>query len=221
MDEAKRKKQGQAAGLTRDQVLQAAVDLADADGIEKLSMRRLAQTLGVEAMSLYNHVRNKDALLGAMVEHVARGFHVPDGADWRAAIRVRCLSAYEVLQRHPWAAGLLLSRVNDGPVVLGYVDATWGCLRRAGFSLAQVDRIWNALDAHVYGFTIQEQKFPFEPGTYRAAAAQYLPMIPAESLPHLHAMTSAVASGVHDGVQDFAFGLDLLLDAIDRLPREG
>ena len=215
-----KKRPGQTAGLCRDRVLSVAVELADAQGLETLSMRRLAQELGVEAMSLYNHVANKDDLLGGMVEHVARGFRVPCDEDWQAAMRTRCQSAYDVLSRHPWAAGLLLSRVNDGPVVLGYVDATWGCLRKAGFSLAQVDRIWNALDSHVYGFTIQEQKFPFDPGTYQAAAAAYLPMIPQESLPNLHAMTSAVASGTHDGKQDFNFGLDLLLAGIDRLPRE-
>ena len=207
--------------LTRDRILAAALDLADTNGIDSLSMRKLAQGLKVEAMSLYNHIRNKEDLLSGMVEAVVAEFHKPDpSGDWRAEMRIRALSAHASLTRHPWAAPLLMGRINDGPHMLAYVDATLGCLASAGFSYAQADRIWNAMDSHIYGFAAQEQKFPFAPEDFATAAQSYLPMIPVGQLPHIHALTSEVASRRHDGIQDIAFGLDLLIDAISRLPQD-
>ncbi|MFZ5964678.1 TetR/AcrR family transcriptional regulator C-terminal domain-containing protein [Thalassococcus sp. BH17M4-6] len=215
------KKPGGRSGLSADKIFAAAVRLADESGLEGLSMRRLAQTLGVEAMSLYNHVKNKDALLDGMIEEVATGFHRAGSGDWQAEMRQRALSAHEVLTAHPWASALLVSRVTAGPVMLTYADATLGCLRGAGFSWAQADRIWNALDSHIYGFTLLEQNFPFNEDEYAPAARAYLPMIPADVLPNLRALTVEVAEERHAGRQEFTFGLDLLLGAMARLPREG
>lgn len=208
------------SALSRERILRAAMALADADGLENLSMRKLAQALGVEAMSLYNHVKNKEDMLDGMVEQIVTGFHAPkDQDDWLAELRLRATCAHATLTRHPWAAHLLLGRVNAGPRMLGYVDATLGCLHKAGFAYQDADRIWNALDSHIYGFALQDQKFPFKPEEFASVAAQYLPQIPQSDLPHLHALTSEVAAGQHYGAQDFSFGLNLLLDAIARLPR--
>ncbi|MFG3617193.1 TetR/AcrR family transcriptional regulator C-terminal domain-containing protein [Nocardia sp. NPDC047654] len=206
------------APLTRAAVLHAAVRLADEHGSAALSMRRLAQTLGVEAMSLYNHVRNKDDLLDGIADLVVAEMAPPAiGGDWKAALRARSMSAHEVLLRHPWATGLIGTRINVGPAMLRYIDATVGCLRAAGFSLPQADRAWNALDSHLYGFTLQELNFPLEPSDYASAAQHFLPLIPAGEFPHMNALAQLVIDGKHSGIADFGFGLELILDGLERL----
>ncbi|WP_159842793.1 TetR/AcrR family transcriptional regulator C-terminal domain-containing protein [Nocardia sp. CY41] len=209
------------APLTRDAVLRAAVRLADEHGLAALSMRRLAQTLGVEAMSLYNHVRNKDDLLDGIADLVIAEMAPPAvGGDWKAALRARSISAHEVLLRHPWATGLIGTRINVGPAMLRYIDATVGCLREAGFSLPEADRAWNALDSHLYGFTLQELNFPLQPAEYSSAAQQFLTLIPAEEYPHMNALAQLVIDGKHSGIADFGFGLELILDGLERLLTE-
>jgi AcrR family transcriptional regulator len=208
------------APLTRERVLAAAIGLVDDIGIAALSMRKLGEALGVEAMSLYNHVANKDAILDGIVDMVVAEIEVPAvGGDWQQAMRRRAISAHEVLVRHPWAAQLIVSRANIGPAALRYVDATIGCLRAAGFSFAQADHAWNAIDSHVYGFTLQKLNFPFEAAAYAEAARAFLPQIPAAQYPHLHGMSQQVITGEHDGLHTLEFGLDLLLDGLAAMLR--
>lgn len=179
-------------------------------------MRKLAAALRVEAMSLYHHVANRDDLLDGMVERVVSEIEAPGpGVHWKEAMRRRAMSAHAVLRRHPWATALLMSRINVSPTMLHYVDATVGCLRQAGFSVALADRAWNALDCYIYGFTLHEQKFPVEPEEYAGAAAHFLPML--EPYPHMREMAEKVADGSHDGRLDFGFGLELILDGLERL----
>ena len=214
----KKAKGGRRAPLTRERVLRRAIRMADKDGIGSLSMRKLAQALGVEAMSLYNHVANKEDLLDGMVDIVAGEIEVPAvGKDWKKAMRRRAVSAHEVLLRHAWASMLLVSRVNVGPAMLRYVDATIGCLREAGFSYEMADRAWNAIDNHIYGFTLQELNFPFDPSEYADAARKFLPMIPADQYPYLNGMSQEVIAGRHQGGQDFSFGLELILASLEKL----
>ncbi|MEV6221667.1 TetR/AcrR family transcriptional regulator C-terminal domain-containing protein [Nocardia fluminea] len=207
--------------LTRERVLRAAIDLADQQGLAALSMRNLAKTVGVEAMSLYNHVANKDDLYDGIIDLVVAEIYVPRaGGDWRTELRRRAVSAHEVLLNHRWATGLLGSRVNVGPAMLRYVDATLGCLITAGFTYEQADRAWNALDSHIYGFTVQAVNFPLDPSEYASAAQRFLPLIPAETHPHMHALAALVITGTHSGTADFTFGLDLLLEGLaGLLPR--
>lgn len=202
--------------LSRKRVLKTAIQLADEEGIASLSMRKLAQALGVKAMSLYNHVANKDDLLDGMVDIVVSEIEVPSlGTDWQTAMRRRALSAHAVLLRHPWATLEFVSRVNVGPAMLHYVDATLGCLRAAGFSFEMADHAWNAIDSHIYGFTLQELNFPFEAVEYADVAESYVAMIPVEQYPHLHGLTHHVMVGRYDGIHDFGFGLDLILHGLD------
>ncbi|GAA5090119.1 TetR/AcrR family transcriptional regulator C-terminal domain-containing protein [Nocardia iowensis] len=202
-------------------MLHTAVRLADEHGLTALSMRKLAQTLGVEAMSLYNHVTNKDDLLDGIADLVVAEMGVPEvGGDWKTAMRARATAAHEVLLRHPWATGLIGSRLNVGPAMLRYVDATVGCLRAAGFSYQLADRAWNAMDSHIYGFTLQESNFPLRPDEYASAAQHFLPRIPAEQYPYMNALAQLVIDGKHAGVADFDFGLDLILDGLERLLTE-
>lgn len=204
--------------LTRERVLRAAIRLADRQGLDALSMRRLAKSLKVEAMSLYNYVASKDEVLDGMVDLVIGEITLPTpGGDWKAAMRARATSAHAVMLAHPWAPMLVVSRISVGPNMLRYIDATLGTLRHAGLSWAEVDRAWNAIDSHIYGFTLQLQNFPVDPAEYAAAAASYLQMIPAEKYPYMHELSVQVANGTHDGLHDFAFGLELILDGLDRL----
>jgi AcrR family transcriptional regulator len=205
------------APLSRERVLQAALQQADEGGIEALSMRKLAQVLGVQAMSLYNHVANKDDLLDGIVDRVVGEIEVPSlETDWKSAMRQRSASAHTVLLCHPWATMPLVSRVNVGPAMLRYVDATLGCLYEAGFSFEMADRAWNAIDSHIYGFTLQELNFPFEAAEYSEEAAKGLSLIPAEQYPYLNRLTQYVMEGRYDGIHDFEFGLELILSGLDR-----
>lgn len=208
--------------LSRERVLREALRMADAEGIASLSMRKLAQALDVEAMSLYNHVPNKENILDGLVELVVEEITLPPpGDDWRAAMRLRAHSAHTVLMRHPWATMLFVSRFNIGPNMLRYVDASIGCLRAAGFSYPMADHAWTALDAYVYGFTLQKLNFPLDPKEYAPSAAQFLPLIPPERFPHLHGMSVEVIEGRHDGMHQLDLGLELLLDGLERLRQGG
>lgn len=204
--------------LNRDRILNTAIDLADNHGIDSLSMRKLAQQLGVKAMSLYNHVANKEDLIDGMVDIVASEIVLPQsGEDWKNAMRRRATSAHQVLLSHPWATMALVSRANVGPAMLRYVEATLGCLVEAGFSLVVADHVWNALDSHIYGFTLQKLNFPFDEAEYAEAARQYVSMLPAETYPYLNRLTHHVMDGDYDGLHTFEFGLDLLLNSLDGL----
>ena len=204
--------------LSRERVLRMALLLADAGDIEAISMRKIAQALGVQAMSLYNHVTNKDDILDGIVDLVISEIEVPDlTADWKTGMRRRSVSAHEVLLRHPWAAIVIMSRVNVGPANLRYVDATLGCLINAGFSFVMADRAWNAIDSHIYGFTLQELKFPFQPEDYSEAAKTGLSLIPAGQYPYMNAMTLEVMEKKYNGICNFEFGLEIILEGLDRL----
>jgi AcrR family transcriptional regulator len=149
------------APLSRERVLRAAVELADESGIEALTMRALGRRLGVEAMSLYNHVGNKDDILDGISDLVLGDIEVPpSGTEWKAAMRHRAISAHGVLLAHPWAAMLIMSRYNIGPGMTRYLDATLGRLREGGFTIDGALDAWNTLDSHLYGFTLQELNRP-------------------------------------------------------------
>ncbi len=212
------KSAAQSKALSRENILNAAVALADERGIESLSMRKLAETLGVEAMSLYNHVKNKDDLLDGMVDAVMGEVALPDAhVHWKNAMRQRAISAHEMLLRHPWASILIVSRINVGSAMLRYGDATMGCLRTAGFSYALADHAINAIDSHIYGFTLLKSNFPIEEREYAQAAEQLIHLLPASTYPYAHAWAQEVISGRHSGVNEFTFGLDLILDGLERL----
>jgi AcrR family transcriptional regulator len=146
-------------------VVAAALAVADEDGVAKLSMRAVARRLGVEAMSLYHHVSNKDDLLDGMVDAVHEEFHAPvPGEDWAEQMRLRSRTAREALKRHPWAVGMMDSRRTPGWATLTHHDAALGCLLEAGFSLGLTGHAFALLDAHLYGFLLQELALPFDGG---------------------------------------------------------
>ena len=201
--------------LSRDRVLRAAVALADRSGIEALTMRRLGQELGVEAMSLYKHVANKDDVLDGIVDLVVGDIEVPPtGTPWRTAMRARAVSAHDVLLAHPWAALQIMSRFSIGPGMTRYLDATLGRLREGGFSVEGALDAWHALDSHIYGFTLQELGLPFEVDEAPQVSADVLGTLSAEQFPHVVEVITHVMQ--HGRVEDFDFGLELILDGLER-----
>ncbi|MFE3452751.1 TetR/AcrR family transcriptional regulator [Nonomuraea sp. NPDC059194] len=205
--------------LSRSRVLEAAIRVADRGGVEAITMRRVAQELGVEAMSLYHHVPNKDAILDGVVDMAFAAIELPDATlgDWRAAIRVRANSARAVLSRHSWALGLMDSRRDPGPATLRHHDAVLGVLRRAGFTLPMAAHAVSLLDSYVGGYVLQEANLPISsPDEIEDVAGGILEHLPEEGLPYLTELIveHALRPG-YDHTSEFAYGLDLILDALE------
>ncbi|HJW62904.1 MAG TPA: TetR/AcrR family transcriptional regulator [Actinomycetes bacterium] len=207
------------APLTRQRVLRAAVALADRGGVGALSMRKLAQELGVEAMSLYHHVANKDDILDGIVDVVFGEIELPTGeAGWEAAMRRRAVSAREALRRHPWATGLMESRRTPGPANIRHHDAVLGVLRNAGFPVELAAHAYSLLDSYIYGFALQEASLPFHTPEETAEVAQeIMSAFPADQYPHLAEIaTEHVLQPGYDYGNEFLYGLDLILDGLAR-----
>ena len=208
--------------MSRERVLEAAIALAARDGIESLTMRKLADELGAGAMSLYYYVPNKEQLLDGMVDVVFGEIELPPtDVDWKAAMRKRALSTREVLARHRWAIGLMEGRTNHGLANLRLHDAVLGCLRAAGFSLEMTVHAYSVLDAYIYGFALQESDMSSETADDFAAEAQRQ-MVEYEAVladyPHLVEVVGGyVAKSGYDYATEFLFGLDLILDGLDKL----
>ena len=205
--------------LSRERVLRAALDLADESGLDALTMRELGQRLGVEAMSLYNHVANKDDILDGIVDLIVGEIDLPPGdVDWRVAMRRRAASARAVFARHPWASVLIDSRESSGPGRMYYFDCVIGTLRRAGFSVELAVHAFSALDSYVYGFGRQQFNISAgEAGSPDEAAEAFLSAIPADEFPYLReVITDFVLKVGFDESADFDFGLGLILDGLER-----
>jgi AcrR family transcriptional regulator len=205
--------------LSRARVLQAAVAFADDHGIESLSMRKLAQAVGVEAMSLYNHVANKTDLLDGMIDLVFSEIELPSReAGWKTAMRQRATSVRTVLARHRWAIGLMESRTSPGPATLRHHDAVIGCLRKAGFSVEMAAHAYAVLDSYIYGFALQERALPFHTPEETAALAQVIvAQFPVGEYPNLAEFTfEHVLKPGYDYGDEYDFGLDLILDGLER-----
>jgi AcrR family transcriptional regulator len=203
--------------LSRDRVFAAAVRIADVDGLAALTMRSLAQELGVKPMSLYYYVRNKEEILDGIVDSVFAEIQLPEiGKEWRAEVRQRAQSARAALARHPWALALMETRANPGPATLRHHDAMLGTLRGGGFSLSMTAYGYAIIDAYVYGFALQEASLPFE-GAESAGevAGSIMQSFAVGEYPHLveFATQHVLMPGYDFGAQ-FDFGLDLILDGL-------
>jgi AcrR family transcriptional regulator len=203
--------------LTRERVLETAVARADAGGLEALSMRKLGQELGVEAMALYHHFANKDALVDAMVDVVFSEIDVPEaGPDWRAAMLRRAISVRDALLRHRWAIGLMESRRTPGPANLRHHDAVIGSLRSGGFDIAMAAHAYSLLDSYIYGFALTKMNLPFQASEEVGEVAQtMLEPFPAGEYPYLlEILTDHVMKPGYDYGDEFEYGLDLILDGL-------
>lgn len=205
--------------LSRDRVLAAALAIADAGGLEALTIRSLAQELGAKPMSVYYHVDNKDEILDALVDVVFSEIALPvPGKAWRPEMARRAHSARDVLARHRWAIGLLESRRSPGPANLRHHDAVLATLRAAGFSAAMTAHAYALLDSYVYGFALQEAALPFQgPDSVASVAEPMMALMAAGEYPHLVEMaTSYYLQPGYDFADEFRFGLDLVLDGLER-----
>jgi AcrR family transcriptional regulator len=210
--------------LSRERVLRGAVAIADAGGIGSLTIRSLAQELGVRPMSVYHHVAGKDEILDGIVDLVFAEIHLPEaGGDWRAQMRGRAASARQVLRRHPWAIGLMESRSTPGPATLRHHDAVLGVLRGAGFTVELTAHAYALLDSYIYGFALQEASLPFNAarqdtggtGDTGDMAAAMLQRFPPGEYPHLEEMaTGYVLRPGYDFGDEFEVGLGVILDAL-------
>jgi AcrR family transcriptional regulator len=214
---------GNRTPLTRERILAAALGLADRDGLDGLSMRTVGRALGVEAMSLYRHVANKDDLLDGLVDLVFAEIELPPpGIDWEAAMRGRAVAVREALRRHPWAIALMESRVRPGPANLRHHDAVLAVLLGAGFTAATATRAYNLIDSYVYGFALQETNLPFTTAEELAEVAPAMvAAIPQDLFPNLRRVSEELVASGFDYGAEFEAGLDLILDAIATMPRGG
>ena len=203
--------------LSKERVLQAAIELADEGGIEALSMRRLAKELGVEAMSLYNHVANKDEILDGIVDAVFSEIELPsDGADWKSAMRRSAISERDVLLRHRWASSLRMSRQSGGPAQLRRSDWTLRTLREAGFAKELIYHAFHFLEAYIVGATVQQLNFPYSSEEIAGLAETFLQQLPAGEYPDFveHVRQHMEPHPGDEG--GFELGLDLILDGLER-----
>ena len=206
--------------LTVDRVLDGAMALADQIGVDALTIRRLAEALDTKPMTIYHHLPGREAILDGMVDRVfAQIDRPPPELGWKAAMRHRCVSARDVLNRHPWAAPLMEARTSPGPETLGHHDAVLGCLRGGGLSLEMTAHAYALLDSYVYGFALTEAGLPATGGTDMAElAAGMIEPLPEGAFPHLVEFTAGhVLQPGYDHRTEFEFGLDLILDALEGL----
>jgi AcrR family transcriptional regulator len=205
--------------LSRERILSAALELVDEHGIHSLSMRKLGQALGFEAMSLYNHVANKDDLIDGMLDLVlAEGEPPSPDGDWDAAIRASAISVYQALRRHPWAGNLVMTPAHIRPARLRYMDSLLGRLRGSGFSADATYHAYHALDAHIFGFALWQASHSYPQATVADVRAFLDRMIPVAEYPHLneHGRQHLDDDSVHE-VSAFEFSLDLILDGLKKL----
>jgi AcrR family transcriptional regulator len=204
--------------LSRERVLRAAVAFADERGIEALSMRRLAKELGVEAMSLYNHVANKDAILEGIVDVVTSEIELPsDAPDWRTAMRRSAISAKDVFLRHPWVLGLMNSRQSGGPAALRRAEWMLGTLRDAGFSKDLTYDAFHILGAYLQGVTAQHLSVPAGKEEFAGMATRFLEQLSADEYRYLVEHVEQHLEPRPGGHSGFELGLDLILDGLERV----
>ena len=208
------------AGLSKQRVVVEAVRLADREGVDGLSMRRLAGALGAGAMSLYHYVASKDELLDAMIDIVFEEIELPpEETDWQSAMRRVGVSTRQVLARHPWAIGLMESRTSPGPANLRHREAFTACLRKAGFSVLTATHANWLLNSYVYGYALQAASLPFDTADELAEMTEdvYLPQLPADEFPYLNESAVELVAAGYDPAEEFTFGLDLVLAALEPL----
>lgn len=206
--------------LSRERIVTAAVALADEGGFESLSMRNIAEDLDAGTMALYRHVANKEDLLDDMVDVVFSEMYVPAiGGRWKHELRGRGLSARDALRRHPWAVGLMETRMHPGPASATHHNATMGCLREAGFPFRDAVHAYNLLDAYAYGFALQEQTVPFETPEESADMATTTVGEQGGEYPYLAEVVLELGRRGYDYTEEFEFGLDFILDGLERYRR--
>jgi AcrR family transcriptional regulator len=215
VESVKARKAGRRPRVSREQVLDAALALADEGGLSAVTMGSVGARLGVEAMSLYRHIGNKEEMLDGLVDRVFAEIEVPaDAPDWRQALRRRAISVHDALRRHPWAIGLMESRAQPGPATLGHHDEMLGLLFRAGFAGGRAVRVYNLLDSYIYGFALQEATLPFSSQEEMEAVSDQMLATMADAYPNLTSVQRELVGSGFVYSDEFEAGLDIILAAL-------
>ena len=202
--------------INRDLILKKSFELVNKIGLKSLSMRKISDSLGIQAMSLYNHVENKEDIIDGIVDLGVQKFLLPDqNKPWKKSLKESYMSMYETLLEYQWLAIPLTSRINIGPAKLVHFERMLHTLHSAGFTLPQADHAINLLDSHVFGFCLIELNFPIKSSEYSDTAKKYISMIPKEQFPAMFKLTKLVAEEKYHGIQEFTFGLDIILTGLE------
>lgn len=211
-------KQG-ATALTKERICQTAMSIADEQGLDSLSMRKLAKELNVEAMSLYHHVKNKDEIFGGMVEEIFRKIVIPEQGDWKTRIRQKAEITRKVMLGHPWALGLMDSQGEPGLATLEHHNKVLGIFKSGGFSIRDAAHAFALIDSYVYGFVLQEMSLPFQNSSEtQDVATDIMEQMPTDIYPHLAELVSEqVLQKDYKFADEFDFGLELILEGLERV----
>lgn len=202
--------------LSQKLIVHTAKEMVRSDGLEKLSMRKLAAKLNVKAMSIYNHIKNKDFLIDLLLDDVISQISLPQtNENWQGEMLRRANSAHQVFLENAWSLIPLLSRINSGPSMLRYIDRSLACLHRAGFTLPEADQLLNFFDSYIYGFTLIELQFPIQTEDYLMTIEKMLPALVQKNYPAMHQLSLLLLQGNYDGKQSFTFGLQAILKGLD------
>lgn len=208
--------------LTRDRILARAIEYADTNGLEAMSMRKLGGTLGVEAMSLYNHISGKDDLIAGMVDLVMEEVELPDpGGNWKQELETSSNSAHDTFVDHPWIAEILMKPIAATPNRFDYMEAVLATLRRGGFSVELTHHAFHALETHTIGYTMQQVAFDFDEESLKVAATDFLTALDADTYHYLAEHIGYHVDPPADDIRPFHFGLGLILDGIERMRDQG
>lgn len=202
--------------LSRTMIIDSAFDFADEFGLENLSMRKLADRLQVKAMSLYNHVKNKDEVIDSIVDKVVGEVSYVTTSEWQETIRNRAYAFRDTLMKHGWSILPLLSRMNIGENVLKDFNDSLGCLLDAGFSYSESDQIISSLKSYVYGYVLSKLNFPFEESEFQETAIEYKDFAPNNVYPYLWGLTNEIKEGNYTGIIDFDLGLSFIIQGIEK-----
>jgi AcrR family transcriptional regulator len=205
--------------LSRDRILRAALELVDDGGIDSLTMRKLGQALGFEAMSLYNHVANKDDVIDGILDLVLAEGELPSpSGNWDRAVRASAVSVHAALRRHPWASAVVMAPGRLRPARLRYMDSLLGRIREAGFSAETTYHAYHVLDGHIFGFSLWEASHSYSDADASEMMAAFERTITADEYPYLREHGEQhFAEGPHQDVSAFEFGLDLILDGLKKI----
>jgi AcrR family transcriptional regulator len=205
--------------LSRERILRAALELVDDGGIDSLTMRKLGQALGFEAMSLYNHVANKDDVIDGILDLVLAEGELPSpSGNWDRAVRASAVSVHAALRRHPWASAVVMAPGRLRPARLRYMDSLLGRIREAGFSAETTYHAYHVLDGHIFGFSLWEASHSYSDADASEMMAAFERTITADEYPYLREHGEQhFAEGPHHDVSAFEFGLDLILDGLKKI----
>ena len=206
--------------LTKALIVKHAITFADQHGLEALSMRGLSSTLDVKAMSLYNHIKNKEDLIESMIDQVIGYLSYEHQGIWQEAVRARSRALKELLLKHRWGVLPLMYGFHTGPFITKDYDRSIGILRQAGFSYQACDQIISSVNAYIYGFVLSRLNFPIEENNYQNIADDYKDFFPKDELPNLWGMSNEIRLGHYSGITNFELGLDFIIKGIETILKE-